>query len=114
MIRHLILILCVVLVGLNVGGCTRTIGEFSVLSTKPVTIPGGKEDVHLVGEDCLFIFIVPVPLGIDWTTATTRALETGKADLLYNVAFSKEMVTFFPFVGRYCLVVEGTGVQLGG
>lgn len=101
---------CIVALGLLLSGCSIRITDFTVISTKNVSIPVKQQAARVKGEDCIIVLLFP--LGIpNLKEAIDRAIENagpGYDALIDGVAY----VDNFSFiVGKQCYRVEGTPIN---
>jgi hypothetical protein len=95
-------------------GCTQRIGDFTVMSSKNVSITGNRGD-RVKGLSCIpIIFFVPIGKP-DLKSAVDRAIESAGPgfDALEDVVLSNRG-WWFLLAGESCYVVEGTAVSTKG
>ena len=98
---------------LVISGCSVRYGDFTLVSTKNIGQISQK-GTPVKGKDCAYYLFSFIPLGNaqpNVKTATDRALEKAKGDLIVDGVVSSEFF-FFPYVWMYsCFTVEGYVAQ---
>lgn len=98
----------------GLSACTRRLGDFTVMSTKNVSIKGNRGD-RVKGQSCMTL-ILGIPVGaVDLKAAVDRAIEGAGPgfDALEDAVLSSRTV-FLLLFGQSCLMVEGTSVSTKG
>lgn len=94
--------------GASLFGCAYRIGDFTVGSSKNISLLSQKGD-KVEGEDCsTSILFIPVSGSMvpNFKTAVDRALEKAKGDVLADVVLSSNLIFTYVF-NQSCYKVEG-------
>lgn len=95
--------------GASMFGCATRIGDFTVGSSKNISLLSQKGE-KVEGEDCStsILFFIPIagPMIPNFKTAVDRALERAKGDVVADAVMweSKILTGFF---NQHCYKVEG-------
>lgn len=92
------------------AGCTLRLVDFTVISSKNVSVPKAKSQQRVSAKDCVFVLFVP--LGIpNMKEAIDRAIESagGEYDALVDGVVYQDNWSFI--VGQMCFRVEGTPIN---
>ncbi len=102
------LVLCISLVFLT--ACTVRLVDFTIISTKNVRVPSTAKGSRVTGEDCIFVFILPLGQP-NMKEAIDRAIESAgpQFDALVDGVVYQEAFVFL--VGQICFKVEGTPIN---
>ena len=113
--RHVLLSLAFLCICLMQTGCTRNLGDFTLLTSKNVNLQNfsseeGESETPVYGEDCAHIICV-FPTGQPTLKeAVDRALESKNAYMLTNVRL-KYTFFYIPYIyGQVKYEVKGNPV----
>lgn len=94
---------------LGLGGCSMRIGDFTLGSTKNISLLSQKGDT-VEGEDCSsnILGIIPAggPMMPNFKTAMDRALERAKGDVVADAVLWETHIVTIIF-NQHCFKVEG-------
>lgn len=98
----------------GLAGCTQRLGDFTVLSTKNVSIKGNRGD-RVKGQSCMNMVLF-IPVGaVDLKVAVDKAIEGAGPgfDALEDAVLSSRTI-FLLFFTQSCMIVEGTSISTKG
>jgi hypothetical protein len=102
------LTLCAIATALS--GCGYRLMDFTIVSSKNVTVPKSKRADRVKAEDCVPVVVIPFGMP-NVKTAVDRAIEKagGDFDALVDGVVNYDNRSFI--FGQVCYVVEGTPIS---
>ncbi|MEE9338416.1 MAG: hypothetical protein V3U87_10070 [Methylococcaceae bacterium] len=95
---------------LFLSGCTKRVVDFTVISTKNVSIPTADKGKRITGEDCVVVILIPFGIP-NLKEAIDRTIENAGSEydaLVDGVVYQLNHSFIF---GQQCFRVEGTPIN---